>query len=65
MKEIKEENLQEFKSFIENHQYFYIIGHKEPDGDCIASCLGVAEILKYFKKEKTALPQMEDGLIVK
>jgi len=51
MKEIKEENLQEFKSFIENHQYFYIIGHKEPDGDCIASCLGVAEILKYFKKE--------------
>ena len=38
MKEIKEQNIQEFKDFISNHQYFYIIGHKEPDGDCIASC---------------------------
>lgn len=51
MKEIKEQNIQEFKDFISNHQYFYIIGHKEPDGDCIASCLGIADILKKSNKE--------------
>lgn len=38
------------KSFIENHNYFLIIGHKEPDGDCIASCLGIAGILDHFNK---------------
>ena len=51
MKEIQENNIQEFKDFISNHQYFYIIGHKEPDGDCIASCLGIADILKKSNKE--------------
>ena len=51
MKEINEEILQNFKKFIEKHNYFYVIGHKEPDGDCIASCLGVVEILKHYKKE--------------
>ena len=51
MKTISDEQLKEFKKFIENHEHFYIAGHKEPDGDCIASCLGVAEILKHFKKE--------------
>ena len=39
-----------FKSFITKHNYFLIIGHKEPDGDCIASCLGVAAILDSFGK---------------
>lgn len=51
MKEILENNIQEFKDFISNHQYFYVIGHKEPDGDCIASCLGIADILKKSNKE--------------
>ena len=51
MKEIQENNIQEFKDFISNHQYFYVIGHKEPDGDCIASCLGIADILKKLNKE--------------
>ena len=51
MKEIQENNIQEFKDFISNHQYFYVIGHKEPDGDCIASCLGIADILKKSNKE--------------
>lgn len=51
MKEIQENNIQEFKNFISNHQYFYVIGHKEPDGDCIASCLGIADILKKSNKE--------------
>ncbi len=38
------------KNFIENHDYFFIAGHKEPDGDCVASCLGMEAILKYFGK---------------
>lgn len=38
------------KEFITVHNSFIIIGHKEPDGDCIASCLGIAAILDYFNK---------------
>ena len=40
-----------FKNFILQHEFFFVIGHKEPDGDCVASCLGIAAILDYFKKE--------------
>ncbi|HNX72588.1 MAG TPA: bifunctional oligoribonuclease/PAP phosphatase NrnA [Spirochaetales bacterium] len=32
--------------FIENHECFYIIGHREPDGDCIGSQLALASFLK-------------------
>lgn len=39
-----------FKSFIDKHQFFFVVGHKEPDGDCVASCLGVAAILDHFNK---------------
>lgn len=47
---ITHEDSQAFKDFIQNHNYFLIIGHKEPDGDCIASCLGIAGILEHFNK---------------
>lgn len=50
MFEIPQNTTDEFKSFIENHNFFFIIGHKEPDGDCITSCLGIAAILEYFNK---------------
>ena len=40
-----------FKDFIENHDFFYIIGHKEPDGDCVSSCLGIARIIEKFNKK--------------
>jgi phosphoesterase RecJ-like protein len=40
-----------FKKFINNHNFFIVIGHKEPDGDCISSCLGIAEILKHYNKQ--------------
>lgn len=50
MFEIPQNTTDEFKSFIENHNFFFIIGHKEPDGDCITSCLGIAAILDYFNK---------------
>lgn len=47
---LSENDITSFKNFIENHQFFFIIGHKEPDGDCIASCLGIAAILKTLNK---------------
>lgn len=51
MQIINDTEISNFKKFIENHNYFIIAGHKEPDGDCIASCLGVAAILDSMKKE--------------
>lgn len=50
MFDLSEEKIQELKSFIEEHNFFFIIGHKEPDGDCITSCLGIAAILDNFNK---------------
>lgn len=41
----------DFKDFIEHHKFFLVAGHKDPDGDCVASCLGIAAILKHFKKD--------------
>ncbi len=51
MLEFSEEQISSFKNFINNHNFFYIIGHKEPDGDCICSCLSVAHLLKDLNKE--------------
>ena len=50
MLNITQEKAEEFKAFINNHNFFFIIGHKEPDGDCITSCLGIAAILEHFGK---------------
>lgn len=50
MFEISEEKVSELRAFINEHNFFFIIGHKEPDGDCITSCLGIAAILDYFGK---------------
>ena len=51
MKKILDSDLESFKSFIENHEFFFVIGHKEPDGDCMASCMGVAGILDAMNKK--------------
>lgn len=48
---ITEQEFDSFKNFINNHNFFLVIGHKEPDGDCISSCLGIAEILKHYNKQ--------------
>lgn len=50
MNVFSKEEADKLKEFISNHEFFFVIGHKEPDGDCIASCLGVAEILKHYEK---------------
>ena len=51
MLEFSNEKIDLFKDFIENHDFFYIIGHKEPDGDCVSSCLGIARIIEKFNKK--------------
>ncbi len=48
---ISDDQIKSFKSFLSAHDFFYIIGHKEPDGDCIFSCLGMASLIKKFGKQ--------------
>lgn len=51
MLSLTQEQIGSFKSFIDSHDYFLIAGHKEPDGDCISSCLGMSYILNHFNKK--------------
>ena len=46
MQIISDEKIAELKNFLTSHEFFFVIGHKEPDGDAVFSCLGMAEILK-------------------
>jgi phosphoesterase RecJ-like protein len=41
----------ELLDFIDRHGSFYVIGHKEPDGDCIGSQLALASFLRRNGKE--------------
>ena len=50
MKPINEKQFSYFSDFVKNHDAFVIVGHKEPDGDCISSSLALGELLKHFKK---------------
>lgn len=36
--------------FIEHHDCFYVLGHREPDGDCIGSQLALASFLRTIGK---------------
>jgi len=51
MRDVSDAEVIDFKGFIESHDFFLIAGHKEPDGDCMASCMGVKAILDHFGKE--------------
>ena len=48
---ISEAQLGAFKEFINSHNAFYVTGHKEPDGDCLTSAIGVAKILQKLGKK--------------
>lgn len=39
--------------FINSHQSFAVLGHKEPDGDCVASQMTFAALLRALGKEAT------------
>ena len=43
----------EIRPFIEAHASFFVLGHREPDGDCIASQIAVAELLRAMGKQAT------------
>lgn len=47
---ISEEQVSKFKNFLDSHETFIIAGHKEPDGDCISSCMGISFILDTMNK---------------
>ena len=40
-----------FGNFIDRHDFFYIAGHKEPDGDCICSCIALGMLVQNKDKE--------------
>ncbi len=48
---ITQTETERFKKFLDSHESFIIAGHKEPDGDCIASTLGLAELVKRLDKK--------------
>lgn len=52
---ISEEQVSKFKNFLDTHDTFIIAGHKEPDGDCISSCMGISFILDTMNKPYTML----------
>jgi phosphoesterase RecJ-like protein len=39
--------------FITSHDLFVVLGHKEPDGDCVASQISAARLLRALGKEAT------------
>ncbi|MFI3257690.1 MAG: bifunctional oligoribonuclease/PAP phosphatase NrnA [Spirochaetales bacterium] len=57
MKAITDKQHELFDNFINTHDNFIIAGHKEPDGDCIASSLVLASILKQIGKTYTVMSQ--------
>ncbi|WP_147612365.1 DHH family phosphoesterase [Treponema pectinovorum] len=48
---ISEAQFDAFKAFLDKHEFFFIAGHKEPDGDCVYSCLAMGEILSKMNLE--------------
>ena len=49
MQIISDEKINEFKKFLNEHNFFYVIAHKDPDGDAIYSCLGIKGLLEAKK----------------
>ncbi len=51
MKIVTDEQIQNLRNFLNTHEFFFIAGHKEPDGDCVYSCLTMSSILKKLNLE--------------
>ncbi len=51
MKTVSDRQIESFKNFLNTHDFFFIAGHKEPDGDCVSSSLAVSCILKKLNLE--------------
>ncbi len=46
MKIITNEQIENFCAFVSSHNFFFVVSHKEPDGDAIFSSLAMGELLK-------------------
>ncbi len=57
MNTITENQFKQFDEFVKNHDSFIICGHKEPDGDCVASTMVLKSILQQLGKPSTLLSQ--------
>ncbi len=53
-------SLSEIKKFIEANDNFAIIGHTNPDGDCVGSCMGLWYMLKTMGKSARVIMDTED-----
>lgn len=51
MEPVTQEQVKKFEHFIDQHDCFFVTGHKEPDGDCLTSALGVIALLRKKKKK--------------
>ena len=51
MKALTEADAASFRDFIDRHDFFYICGHKEPDGDCVCSCIALGMLVQKKGKE--------------
>ena len=52
---ITKDETKKFKAFLDAHDTFIVAGHKEPDGDCVGSTLGVIELIKKLEKKAIAV----------
>ncbi len=52
---ISKEQYELFDAFLESHDSFIVAGHKEPDGDCIASSLVLKSLIQKLGKPVTVL----------
>jgi phosphoesterase RecJ-like protein len=47
---INDAKIASFKTFLDSHAFFIVCAHKEPDGDGLSSCLGLASMLEKLGK---------------
>lgn len=50
MRILTREETESFRLFVQSHDFFFVAGHKEPDGDCVSSCLSIALLLEKYAK---------------
>lgn len=51
MNKLQSTKIDAFRTFITAHSLFFIVGHKEPDGDCVACSVGLKAIVEHFDKK--------------
>lgn len=50
MKILTKEQISSFSAFLDAHKCFIVVGHKDPDGDCISSSIVISKIIESINK---------------